>query len=107
MNKLIIKDYIDAVVITETPENGEAFTFEEVYSLLQWEDLYLHISGNNEAVIHDTHGGALYYLHNWNNSSLSEPYIPMLEAVNSGGRLDLVLIDDIDTIRELKEDLDL
>ena len=107
MNKLMVKDYIDAVVITETPYDGEAFTFEEVVEVLWWSDLYLYISGNNEAVIHDAHGGALYYLHNWNHYHLSEPYIPMLEAVNSGGRLDLVLIDDSDTIEELKEELDI
>lgn len=107
MNKLMINETIDAVVITETPENGEAFTFEEVLNVLWWDDLNLYISGNNEAVIHDTHGGALYYLHNWNEYSLREPFKPMMDAVNSSGRLDLVLIDDSDVITELKEELDL
>ena len=107
MIKLMINEIIDAVAINDVPENGVAYTFEEVYNMLGWDDLNLYISGNNEAVIHDTHGGALYYLHNWNHYSLSEPYTPMLDAVNSGGRLDLVLIDDSDTIQELKEELDI
>ena len=107
MNKLMLNEIIDAVAINDVPYDGVAYTFEEVYSMLEWHGLYFYISGNNEAVIYDSHGGALYYLHNWNHYSLSEPYIPMLDAVNSGGRLDLILIDDSDTIQELKEELDI
>ena len=107
MKKLMVNEHIDAVVINGTPENGETYTFEEVYNLLWWDDLNLYISDNNEAVIHDTHGGALYFLHNWNEYSLNEPFIPLLNALNSGGRLDLVLIDDSITLRDLKDELDL